>query len=89
MRIEYTNRRASLHVDLLYGLLGVTKSKYEILPDYNKSVEAVYTEVSKDFLSAFPMYLSFWIFIYAPLKNRYTSMPSWAVDWTTLEISEY
>jgi hypothetical protein len=54
MWIEYTNRRASLDVDLLYGLLGVTKSKYDILPGYNKSVEAVYTEASKNFLSAFP-----------------------------------
>jgi hypothetical protein len=80
MRIEYTNRRASLNVDLLHGLLGVTKSKHDILPDYNKSVEAVYTGLSRNFRSAFPKYLSFWIFIYAPLKNRYTNMASWAVD---------
>lgn len=89
MRIEYPNRNASLDVDLLYGLLGITHSRYEITPDYSMSVEAVYTKASRDFLYAFPKYRSFWIFIYAPLKNRYKNMPSWTVDWTTLELPEY
>lgn len=89
MRIEYPSRRASLDVDLLYGLIGVTKTDYGISPNYTMPVEDVYTDASRNFLQAYPEYLSFWIFIYAPLKHRYTNMPSWAIDWTTLETTEY
>lgn len=85
MRIEYAKRRASVDLDLLYGLLGVTDSDYTINPDYRRSVVSVFTDASRDFLQSRPKHLATWIFIYSPCKHRYPNMPSWAVDWTTLE----
>tara|TARA_R110002003_G_scaffold97_37_gene8066 strand:+ start:23427 stop:24209 length:783 start_codon:yes stop_codon:yes gene_type:complete len=82
LRIEYTDRKASLDVDLLYGLLGLTEMSYDVSPDYSLSAEDVFKQVSRNFLVAQPKYLSFWIFIYAPLKHKYPNLPSWAVDCT-------
>jgi hypothetical protein len=87
MRSRFTGRKASLAVDLLYGLLGVAKSAYNIIPDYSRSVKDVYTDASKRFLQAYAPSQTFWIFIYSAIKNRYPELPSWAVDWTILESS--
>lgn len=85
MRVQYSGRTASQDLDLLYGLLGVARSPYEIVPDYSRSVEDAYTEVSRKFLESYTQAASFWIFVYVPLKNRYVNMPSWVVDWTRLD----
>lgn len=87
-QVELTGRQASEDYDLVYGMLGLCNSQARILPRYDRPVGEVYTEVSRDYLRtpATCECYTYWTFVYAPLKHRYTSLPSWAVDWTAFEV---
>ena len=78
-------RKATHDVDLVYGVLGLATEGYGISPDYDLSAMSVFAEVSRRYLGTVSLRESFWIFVYAPMRNRYPNMPSWAVDWTSFE----
>lgn len=86
LRAFFVGRKASLDVDLIYGVLGLCQN--EFVPRYDRSVEDVYTDMSKSFLqvaSSCDCY-AFSMFVYAAIKSRYSHLPSWVMDWTSLEV---
>ncbi|CAO2648886.1 Nn.00g098350.m01.CDS01 [Neocucurbitaria sp. VM-36] len=89
LRTGFLDRHATLDVDHVYGMLGLSEENYGIVPDYNRSVEDVYIDLSQKFLEDDQVRKTFWIFVYAPLKHRYPNLPSWVVDWTSLESADF
>ncbi|KAF2033814.1 hypothetical protein EK21DRAFT_108603 [Setomelanomma holmii] len=85
IRFSHFGRSASLDIDHIYGLLGLANMTYDILPDYRRSAGDVFVEISQTLLSRRSKPLSFWMFIYAPIKDRHPELPSWAIDWTSFE----
>lgn len=84
-RALFMGRKASLDVDLIYGVLGLFQS--DITPRYDWSVEDVYRDVSRKFLQAPAVCdcYGFAAFGLTATKTRYAHLPSWVMDWTSLE----
>lgn len=88
LRTGFLGRHATLDVDHLYGILGLAREMYSIVPDYTQSTEAVYIFASQKFLQSAAPHDTFWIFIYTNAKNRYPTLPSWVIDWTCFELDD-
>jgi hypothetical protein len=85
IRLELPGRKASLDVDLVYGVLGLTTKTLGITPDYNLPADVIFTNLSKTYIQSLSLRSSFWIFAFAPLRNRYPNLPSWVIDWTIFD----
>jgi hypothetical protein len=85
VRLEFPGRKASLDVDLVYGVLGITTKTLGITPDYNLLADVVFTNLSRTCIQSQSLRRSLWIFAFAPLRNRYPNLPSRAIDWTIFD----
>ncbi|KAF2822719.1 hypothetical protein CC86DRAFT_81906 [Ophiobolus disseminans] len=81
-RVQLAGYKATQDVDQIYGIFGITGDTFGITPNYGTPTEEVFIDASKKYLQALPLQQSFWIFTHTPLRVRYPSLPSWAIDWT-------
>jgi hypothetical protein len=65
--------------DLIYGLSAFVQNELDVVPDYNKSVQQVFTETTTAYLELGN--LSLLEIAYA--RTNIPELPSWVVDWTS------
>ncbi|KAF2658000.1 hypothetical protein K491DRAFT_690554 [Lophiostoma macrostomum CBS 122681] len=81
---EFRNRLVTVPQDRIFALLGVAQVPFIIIPDYNVSVEEVFSQFSKDLVSRediSPTYPLEHIALTHDIVPRSDNISSWAARW--------
>jgi hypothetical protein len=77
---KFGHRQASDPRDKIYSILKIVSDDLQVLPDYTKSVQEVYTDLAKAWIST---QRTLDIFMCRPIgESNVKGLPTWAPDWT-------
>jgi Heterokaryon incompatibility protein (HET) len=77
---KFGHRQASDPRDKIYSILKIVSDDLQVLPDYTKSVQTVYTDLVKTWIST---QRTLDILMCRPIgESNVQGLPTWALDWT-------
>jgi hypothetical protein len=78
---EYRTSLATIHLDKIYALTGLSREKVDLKPDYKKSKQELYLQIANYYLE---IDYGEQILVEAARSDRTTTpdMPSWVPDWS-------